>query len=212
MRKLLIVATFLATAFLAGRFWQEGLNADAQVGGGGTVSPCDADPTQYSLDTNDDGGIDLSDFVFGLSWFFSGSEAPRVCLGEPVGDPGCPGVETRTPLEAVTAYHVHLALEDWEAVACDYAPTAFVINDQGTCLGRQDIIAAHQANADFFGHQRPAVSQLDAHLNIVRMLYTFDNGTIIIADGTDTFVVENGQIQGQTTHSKVEFAGGGGGR
>jgi len=210
MRKLLIVATFLATAFLAGRFWQ-GLNADAQVGGGVTVNPCDADPTQYSLDTNDDDGVDLSDFVFGLNWFFNGGEAPRVCLAGD-GDPGCPGVETRTPIQAVTDHLVHLALEDWEALACDYAPTAFVINDQGLCIGRPEIIAAHQANADFFGHQRPVVSQLDAHLNIVRTLYTFDNGTIIIADGTDTFVVENGQIQGQTSHAGIEFTGGGGGR
>jgi len=56
------------------------MDADAQTGRGGTVGPCDADPTKYSLDTNADGGIDLSDFVYGLNWFFQGTEAPRVCL------------------------------------------------------------------------------------------------------------------------------------
>jgi len=88
MKKLIVGALF--AAFLAGRFSQEldvnaqggqGLAAVAGIGGGATAGPCDADPTQYSLDTNDDGGVDLSDFVYGLSWFFSGAEAPRVCLG-----------------------------------------------------------------------------------------------------------------------------------
>ena len=31
-------------------------------------------------DRNGDEVVDLSDFVAGLSWFFSGGEAPRVCL------------------------------------------------------------------------------------------------------------------------------------
>jgi len=80
MRKLLIVALLVNAVLLAGRFWQE-LNAAAQIGGGvGAGAFCDGDATKYSLDTNDDGGIDVSDFVYGLSWFFNGTEAPRVCL------------------------------------------------------------------------------------------------------------------------------------
>jgi len=39
-------------------------------------------------------------------------------------------------------------------VACDYAPDAFMINDQGVCIGRSEIISALQAGADLFGHQR----------------------------------------------------------
>jgi len=79
MKKVIVVGLFVNAALLGGRFWQE-MNVDAQVGGGATVSPCDTDQTKYSLDTNDDGGIDLSDFVYGLSWFFSGGPAPQVCL------------------------------------------------------------------------------------------------------------------------------------
>ena len=48
--------------------------------GEGPVDACEGDPTKYALDTNDDGTVDLSDFVGGLSWFFSGGTAPRVCL------------------------------------------------------------------------------------------------------------------------------------
>jgi formylglycine-generating enzyme required for sulfatase activity len=79
MKKLLIVALLLNAAFLFAIGQQ--LSVVAEVGTGAGVEPCDADATKYSLDTNDDGAIDLSDFVYGLSWFFSGTEAPRVCLG-----------------------------------------------------------------------------------------------------------------------------------
>jgi len=78
MRKLLIVGVFLNAAFLC-TIWYE-LSAVAEMGGGATTTVCDADPTQYSLDTNDDGEVDLSDFVYGLSWLFQATEAPRVCL------------------------------------------------------------------------------------------------------------------------------------
>jgi len=78
MRKLIVPALLLNAALLFA-IWQE-LSVVAEVGGGAGASPCDTDQTKYSLDTNDDGGIDLSDFVYGLQWFFQGTEAPRVCL------------------------------------------------------------------------------------------------------------------------------------
>ena len=78
MKKLLIVALLLNAGLLLA-IWQQ-LSVVADVGSGGGVSPCEGDPTKYSLDTNDDGVVDLSDFVGGLNWFFSGGEAPRVCL------------------------------------------------------------------------------------------------------------------------------------
>jgi formylglycine-generating enzyme required for sulfatase activity len=78
MKKLLIVALLLNAGFLFA-IWQQ-LSVVAEVGSGAGVSPCEGDPTQYSLDTNDDSAVDLSDFVYGLSWLFSGTEAPRVCV------------------------------------------------------------------------------------------------------------------------------------
>jgi hypothetical protein len=78
MRKLLIVGLFVNAALLAGNWYEH--SAIAESGGGAGVEPCKADPTKYSLDTNNDGSIDVSDFVFGLRWFFDGNEAPLVCL------------------------------------------------------------------------------------------------------------------------------------
>ena len=79
MKKLLIVALLLNAGLLFA-IWQQ-LSVVAEVGSGaGADSPCEGDATQYSLDTNDDGAVDLSDGIYFLSWFFSGTEAPRVCL------------------------------------------------------------------------------------------------------------------------------------
>jgi len=79
MKKLLLVGLFVNAALLAGRFLQE-VDADAPMGGGAVAVDCGADPTKYSIDANADGGVDLSDAVFFLSWLFQGTEAPRVCL------------------------------------------------------------------------------------------------------------------------------------
>ena len=78
MRKLLIVALLLSAVCLLAIC--QPLSVLAGSGSGGGSDPCSADPTKYALDTNGDEVVDLSDFVAGLSWFFSGGTAPRVCL------------------------------------------------------------------------------------------------------------------------------------
>ena len=78
MRKLLI-ALLLLNAVCLFAICQP-LAVLAGSGSGGGSDPCSADPTKYALDTNGDEVVDLSDFVAGLSWFFSGGTAPRVCL------------------------------------------------------------------------------------------------------------------------------------
>jgi len=100
MRRLLVV-TLLLNAALLFAIWCE-LSAVAEIGRGAGGSPCDTDQTRYSLDTNDDGGIDLSDFVFGLSWFFQGTEAPRVCLATTDLEARVAALEGKTTLSGDT--------------------------------------------------------------------------------------------------------------
>jgi formylglycine-generating enzyme required for sulfatase activity len=79
MRKLLIALLLLNAVCLLAIY--QPLSVLAGSGsGGGPVDACEGDPTKYALDTNGDKVVDLSDFVTGLSWFFSGGEAPRICL------------------------------------------------------------------------------------------------------------------------------------
>lgn len=147
MRKLLIIALFVNAALLAGRFWQEA-NADHAAGGGAGATPCEGDPTKYSLDTNDDGGVDLSDFVFGLSWFFSGTEAPRVCLA------------TDT-LEARIA-----ALEN-QITALEAQPGSQVTQDQVDILGNMSTV---QISTDDEGGTAKTLRITGCNLQIVNGL------------------------------------------
>ena len=78
MRKLRIATLLLNIVCLLGIC--QPLAVLAGSGSGGGSDPCSADPTKYALDTNDDGAVDLSDFVYGLSWLFSGGTAPLICL------------------------------------------------------------------------------------------------------------------------------------
>jgi len=90
MKKLIVVGLFLNAALFTA-IWQE-LSAGVVIGGGVGGSPCETDPTKYTLDTNGDEEIDISDFAFGLNWFFRGAEPPRVCLataGVRAGVPPC---------------------------------------------------------------------------------------------------------------------------
>jgi len=117
MRKLLIGALFINAALLFA-IWQQ-LSVVAEVGGGGLDSPCETDQTKYSLDTNDDGAIDLSDFVFGLSWFFSGTEAPRVCLATDDLEARVAALEGKTTVS-------DLSCADGEIAKWDAAGSAWV--------------------------------------------------------------------------------------
>ena len=79
MKKLLIFALLLNAALLAGRLWQD-LTANAQVGG----DECQDAPFHrfYSIDSNGDGNLNLSDPVHVLTWLFSGGPEPQVCLAQ----------------------------------------------------------------------------------------------------------------------------------
>ena len=79
MRKLLIVALLLNAVCLLAIC--QPLSVLAGSGsGGGAIDACEGDPTKYALDSNADGAVDLSDGIYFLSWLFSGTQAPRVCL------------------------------------------------------------------------------------------------------------------------------------
>ena len=82
MRNLLIAVLCLLglnAALLAGRLFQE---ADAQIGGGGGVGPCDSNRSLSSIDSNGDGGVDVSDAVHLLRFLFSNGPEPQVCLAQ----------------------------------------------------------------------------------------------------------------------------------
>ena len=149
------------------------------------------------------GGTDIGDAIYLLNHLFS--DGPPPCnntSGDGGGDRDCPGVETRAPVDVIKDYYVHLAKKDWAAVACDYAVDAHTINDLGICSGRTAIVSALQSRTAALGPQ--IIHETVVADKIARSLFTTNSGAFGISDGTETFVIKNGQIQYRTTHGKVE--------
>ncbi len=79
MRKLLGISLIAVVAFVTGRLSHQ-LPVNAQEGGDDPA--CQQDRTLHSIDSNRDGGVDLSDAVHLLTWLFQGGPEPQVCLAQ----------------------------------------------------------------------------------------------------------------------------------
>jgi len=89
MKRAIVVALILNAMLLAARAWQA-LPVAEGVGPRQADDPCTGDPTGYSVDTNADAAVDLSDAVYLLRWLFAGGAPPALCL--PKSDGGPPGL------------------------------------------------------------------------------------------------------------------------
>ncbi len=116
-------------------------------------------------------------------------------------------LKKRTPDQVVAALRAAIEAQDWDAVASNYAEDAYMIDDQGVLLGQDDILSRYQAYAELFNGVSPTVIQEDVFRDTVRVLYRLDGGWIVVPDAADTFVIEKGLIQVQTSHGLIEFTG-----
>jgi len=113
----------------------------------------------------------------------------------------------REPHEVLADLRAALAAQDWDAVACQYHPSAFVIDDQGVLVGTNDIIASAKSLADLANGIEPMIQDEAVFEDTVRVLFSLDAGWWRIEDGTSTYVVRRGRIVQQTTHGLIEFVG-----
>ena len=142
MRKLLVFALLLNAALLAGRFWQE-LPVNAQ--GGNLV--CEQDRTLHSIDSNGDGGIDLSDAVHLLTWLFQGGSEPEMCLADPA-DLAASQAELATCEAQLTACQAGMSPS---YPACVGAAGRFTDNEDGTVTDNCTGLMWQQDTADVNG-------------------------------------------------------------
>lgn len=152
----------------------------------------DGDGTQDHLDDDDDndGTLDVDDLY-------------------PL-DPAltCPASYAQRDLTTVLfELRAAIAREDWVDVACHYKPNAFVLDDQGILVGHSDIIFAAQSLNTLFNGVNRQVIQETVFRNTARELYTLDAGWVEIADGVNSYVIEDGVIIGQTAHGLITFNG-----
>jgi len=121
---------------------------------------------------------------------------------------GCPPeYKERTPFQVVADLRAATGAQDWDLVACNYSRRAFVIDDQGILVGREDIVAAAQSLAMLFNGVSPTILQEDNYRDVVREIYRLDAGWVVIPDGVRTFHIRKGKIRRQTSHGLIEFTG-----
>ncbi len=157
-----------------------------------TGTDTDGDGTQDHLDDDDDndGILDVDD-LYPLN-----------------ADLGCPAqYAQRTPSEVLFELRDAIGREDWEDVACHYKPDAFILDDQGILVGHSDIVAAAQSLNDLFSGINPQIIQEDVFRDTARVLYSMDAGWVEIADGVNSYVIEDGVITRQTAHGLIMFNG-----
>ena len=125
-----------------------------------------------------------------------------------VSEPGCPeALLERQPGEVLSDLRTAVAAEDWGAVACNYHPEAFVIDDQGILVGLNDILSSQMSLNDLFSGVNPQVLQESIYRDTARVVFSLDAGWIRIPDGVSTYVIRRGRIVQQTTHGLIEFLG-----
>lgn len=121
------------------------------------------------------------------------------------------GYKHRTPEQVLASHFANLAAGNYAAERCNYAADAVVISDGGVTSGIDDIIASLAGFGAFFGGQVPTVNEeiivtiLDNRTHMARTLFSITTPCIDINDGTDTYIIRNGQIQAQTAHGFPTF-------
>lgn len=125
----------------------------------------------------------------------------------------CPhGFKQRTAAEVLDSHRALLTAGDVETdVACNYAEDAVVISDQGVDSGRDAISLSLSGLVAAFGGIMPTVTEqvvvpaFREGIDMVRIRFTLSTPCIDIADGTDTYLIENGRIHAQTAHGLPVF-------
>jgi hypothetical protein len=131
-----------------------------------------------------------------------------VSFGAALAEAKCAkGLAKRTVDQVVADHLAALAAGDWEAVACNYAKDAFLIDDQGVVVGPEEIVAGYMSYASLFGGYHPDIQEDNYFEKTARVLYRLDGGWVVIPDAVDTYVVRRGRIAFQTRHGVIEFTG-----
>jgi hypothetical protein len=129
-------------------------------------------------------------------------------LGPGVAEADCPkDLKKRSPDQVVAALRAALAAGDWEAVGCQYAPRAFLADDQGVLVGVDEIVSSLMSLDALFGGVQPVIREDTYFHDMARILWTLDAGWIVIPDGVDTYVIKKGRIEMQSRHGLIEFTG-----
>ena len=105
----------------------------------------------------------------------------------------------------------HLALMeagDLDTAMCDYAEDAVVVLPNQEVTGLDNIRAGLSGVGTLLGGVLPQVQTLTATSSVVMITFTAIGSPCTIPDGSDTYIVERGQIVTQTVHDTFHSAPG----
>jgi hypothetical protein len=117
--------------------------------------------------------------------------------------PLCPRQLNRRSTEQVLEAHLAAVRSGNAAlIACDYGRKAvFLLQGAGAAIGREQIEATF---AGFLSQAGPInsvqVTSQTVYEDTVLLTYTIDSQHILVRDGVDTFIIENGRITLQTAY------------
>ena len=118
---------------------------------------------------------------------------------------GCsPSRFSRTPEQVIVDHHAALAAGDWAKAACNFAEDVVVQTDMGTVVGRQANIQNLKGML-MMVNQVPNVLNMSSSGPVVFITWNLLRPGLCVPDGTDTYVVEHGEIRFQTAHALFTF-------
>jgi ketosteroid isomerase-like protein len=121
----------------------------------------------------------------------------------------CPRREHHRTAQQIIEQHLALMQAgNMEAAICDYAEDAVVILPGQTIRGREAIGQGLLGMVGVLGGALPQVHTLTAAGSVVMITFSADGTPCTVPDGSDTYIVEHGQIVAQTVHDTLYSAEG----
>jgi hypothetical protein len=114
----------------------------------------------------------------------------------------------RTAKETIEQHLALMQAGRMEEAICDYAENAVVIMPGQTISGRKAIGEGLLNMGSLLGGETPEVHSLTAAGSVVMITFSADGTPCTIPDGSDTYIVEHGQIVAQTVHDTLYSADG----
>jgi hypothetical protein len=135
------------------------------------------------------------------------SASPREALAS--NRPGCPKhLKHRSAEETIRQHLALLQAGDVEQAMCDYADDAVVVLPGQTISGLDYIRSGLTGVVGLLGGAVPQIQTLTATNSLVMITFTALGSPCSIPDGSDTYVVHDGQITAQTVHDTFHSAPG----
>ncbi len=150
--------------------------------------------------------------AFGGLLAVAGLMVAGVANAQPAG--AVPGLDScspdrfkRTAEQTIREHIAAMEAGDWAKARCDYALDVVVQTDMGTFQGRDTATGGVKALLSMVG-QLPNVLSISSSGPVVFITWNLLRTGLCVPDGTDTYVVERGQIKFQTSHALMTFCGG----